>query len=385
MRFSRIFGAIAAAAVILTACDMDDYNRGERHGTGGEEQKTEGILNERVAGRSVIAYVTYYGNSIPDPKYMTQINYSFAELYVRDNVYQRFAIKGDESRFAKIVNLKRENPALKICISFSHTVSNADNWQDGGFSAMASTEEGRKKFANDCLSFIRKWGIDGIDLDWEFPTISWSGAACSPEDTENYTLLVKQLRETLGPNYLLTYAGYCGSPEGDKRLRFINVADVDPYVDFVNIMTYDIASGSGGQHQSALYKSSMSTYWDMDRTFEEYVKAGIDPSKLVMGIPFYARHDFETGYGIGCVDFRDFDKYYTADKGFKIDNWDDVAKVPYITKDGKMWAGYDNPRSIAIKGEWIIHNGMKGLMYWDYNADDNQGTLRTAVWNAVMQ
>ena len=71
--------------------------------------------------------------------------------------------------------------------------------------------------------------------------------------------------------------------------------------------------------------------------------------------------------------------------GFKVDNWDDKGLVPYVTKDGKMWAGYDNPKSIGLKAEKILSMGMKGLMFWDYDADDSAGTLRNAVWNSVMK
>ena len=51
---------------------------------------------------------------------------------------------------------------------------------------------------------------------------------------------------------------------------------------------------------------------------------------------------------------------------------------------GVFYLGYDNPKSIAIKGDWIRRKGLRGLMYWSYDDDDSKGTLRTAVWNAVM-
>ena len=58
---------------------------------------------------------------------------------------------------------------------------------------------------------------------------------------------------------------------------------------------------------------------------------------------------------------------------------------PYVeTMGGVFFCGYDNPRSIAVKGEWIRKKGMAGLMYWEYDQDDANGTLRKAVWNAVM-
>ena len=70
---------------------------------------------------------------------------------------------------------------------------------------------------------------------------------------------------------------------------------------------------------------------------------------------------------------------------YKIDNWDNNASVPYVTENGRYYCGYDNPKSIAIKGDWIRGLGMKGMMYWDYNADDNQHTLCKAVWQATMK
>lgn len=375
---------LALASMIAFSCAEDPYNAGP-----GGDGTTDGIpvaRAERKEGRIALGYCTYYGSATPDPAVLTHINYAFAELYVRDGKYVTFKLQGNESRFQQIVNVKKQHPELKVCLSFSHTVANSDNYQAGGFSVMASTEEGRKAFAEDCLAFVRKWGIDGIDIDWEFPGISWSGHACDPaHDVENYTLLMKQLRATLGSQYLLTYAGYVmnvqGSP-GDGC--FIDIAAVDPYVDFVNIMTYDIAAGSEGQHQSAWNRPDY--YWDCVRAIDAYLNAGVSPSKLVLGIPFYARHAWDNSDGYkGAVDYGKFATEYPASKGFKIDNWDEKGLVPYITKDGKMWAGYDNPKSIGLKAEKILAMGMKGFMYWDYDADDAAGTLRNAVWNAVMK
>ncbi len=88
-------------------------------------------------------------------------------------------------------------------------------------------------------------GIDGIDMDWEFPGLSWSGdpnAYDATVDVANHVLLMRQLRETLGTQYLLTYAGYCMDKQPiTGGWRYIDIAAVaPPYVDFVNIMTYDL-------------------------------------------------------------------------------------------------------------------------------------------------
>ena len=375
---------LALAAMLVFSCTEDPYQAGP--GGDGTSDGSTVSRAERKEGRIALGYCTSYGSATPDPAVLTHINYAFAELYVRDGKYVGFKLQGNESRFQQIVNVKKQHPELKLCLSFSHTVANSDNYQAGGFSVMSSTEEGRKAFAEDCLAFVRKWGIDGIDIDWEFPGISWSGHACDPaHDVENYTLLMKQLRATLGNQYLLTYAGYVMNVQGTPdNGRFIDIAAVDPYVDFVNIMTYDIAAGSEGQHQSAWKRPDY--YWDCVRAIDAYLSAGVSPSKLVLGIPFYARHAWDNSDGYkGCVDYGKFATEYPASKGFKIDNWDEKGQVPYITKDGKMWAGYDNPKSIGLKAENILKMGMKGFMYWDYDADDSAGTLRNAVWNAIMK
>ena len=337
-------------------------------------------LNPRIEGRHATAYVTYYGSLTPDPEVMTHINYAFAELYVRDGVYQGFKVQGNLSRFEQIAALKKKNPDLKICLSFSHTVANNDNKQDGGFSAMCKSEAGRRAFAEDCLAFLKKYNLDGVDLDWEFPGLSWSGAACDPScDTDNYVLLVKQLRETLGTSYTISYAGYCSDKTSvSGGYRYVDIKAMDPYVDYVNIMAYDLDEAP--HHHSAL--NDTRAYKDCNRAVNAYLTAGVSPDKLVLGLPFYGRHSFSTSpTAISYKKILQLDRYQ-----YRRNQWDDKASCPFVaTMGGAFYCGYDNPRSIGLKGAWVREKGMLGLMYWEYDQDDAKGTLRKAVWNAVMQ
>jgi len=384
----RLIISLLFLVALAVSCEKDTYQKG----SGKQGFNSDDEYSERVAGREVIAYCTYYGSKVPDYRYVTQINYSFAELYVKDGQYKGFKLQGaydkntdPEIRFKQVLDVKKQHPEIKFCLSFSHTVSNYDNSQGGGFSVMASTDAGRKAFAQDCKNFINRWGIDGIDIDWEFPGLSWSGHACDiANDTRNFTLLMAQLRQTLGSDKILSYAGYVMDKKAvEGGYKYIDIASVDQYVDFVNIMTYDIASGKEGQHQSAL--DCPSSYWDCKRSVDAYLDAGVSASKLVLGIPFYARHAWDNSDGFkGCVDYKDFPTQFPSSGGFKTDNWDNVASVPYVTRNGQMWAGYDNPKSIGIKGKWIREKGMKGLMFWDYDADDSALTLTKATWEAVM-
>ncbi len=333
----------------------------------------------RVEGRVALAYVTSYGTAIPDPTFFTHFNYAFAEIYMVNGEYKGFKLQGSEFRFQQIVNLKSQYPNLKISISFINSVSNADNIQGGGFSALSKSDEYRKAFASDCKAFLIKWGIDGIDMDWEFPGMSWGADAFDAAvDVQNHVLLMKQLRETLGAGYLLTYAGYVT----DKKIaaggyKYIDVKAVDPYVDFVNLMTYDISDAP--KHHSALFNANAD--WDCDRTVKAYLNAGVAANKLVLGIPFYGRISFSKSPG--AITYRNI---MQLDRSiYKIDNWDQAASVPFVTKNGLYYCGYDNERSIAAKGAWLLGLGMKGLMCWQYDQDDVSGTLRKALWEATMK
>jgi len=367
---------IAAYALFLlvsiTSCKKDDYLTGVRS----PDPKK---LEERVPGRNVIAYVTHYGTQIPDPAFVTHINYAFAEIYVQGGQYQKFSLQGSEVRFQRIVDLKKLNPDLKISISFINAAENADNVKDGGFSAIAKSAADRKKFAQDCKAFLEKWQIDGVDMDWEFPGMSFNGMPFDVAvDVDNHVLLMRELRETLGTKYLLTYAGYCLNKAAVAGgYRYIDIKAVDPYVDFVNIMSYDMDEAP--RHQSAL--RSPGAYSDCERAVNSYLNAGIKPEKLVLGIPFYGRRAFS-----GPETAINYNKILLLDKSiYKTDNWDEAASVPYVTKNGAFYCGYDNAKSIEIKAAWLLEKKMKGMMCWDYDGDDSQGTLRSAVWQAVMK
>lgn len=347
-----------------------------------------GIYTPVPDNRICLAYAPYYRSQLPRADLVTHICFNAAEVYVRNNVYQSFKLQGDNNTTAlkKVLALKEQNPDIKILLSFTHTVVNSDNRQDGGFSAIAATDENRRKFAQDCLAYMQKWNLDGIDLDWEMPGLSWSGAACDPiNDTDNFTLLCKQLRETLGNQYLLTLAGYIMDKQRQSSgtgWRYFDLKAIKPYIDWVNIMTYDLDDATNGHRGFNSAVKSSTSYWDIERTMAQYKAAGYEADQMVLGIPFYVRHSFETSPSI--IDYRDFHKY-SSSVGYNFNNWDDEAKCPYVTLNGTFYGSYDNVKSITTKGELYIGTGkVRGFMYWDAGADDIDYSLAAACWRAVM-
>ena len=192
-------------------------------------------LGAQETGRIIVAYVTSWSDCVPDPHSVTHINYAFG--YVNET-FNGVGIANPE-RLRTLVSLKQQKPDLKVVLSIG-------GWGSGRFSEMAASDSTRHAFAADCLRKVEEFGLDGIDIDWEYPTSSAAGISSSPQDTENFTLLMREIRDVLGKGRLLTLASVAFA-------EYIDFKAVVPYVDFVNIMTYDIATPP--YHHAALRRS----------------------------------------------------------------------------------------------------------------------------------
>ena len=144
-------------------------------------------LKAQETGRVIVAYVTSWSDVTPDPHSMTHINYAFGHV---NNTFDGVRIDNPD-RLRAISGLKQQNPKLKVLLSVG-------GWGSGRFSEMAATDSTRRAFAADCRAKVKEYGLDGIDIDWEYPTSDAAGISSSPDDTRNYTLLMRELRRALG-------------------------------------------------------------------------------------------------------------------------------------------------------------------------------------------
>lgn len=185
--------------------------------------------------KKIVAYVTSWTSVMPDPFVMTHINYAFGGVG-GDGV----SVYADNtSRMQQIIRLKSRNPKLKVLLSVG-------GWGRGNFSPMAQDDTKRKAFAKACRAFCDKYNLDGIDIDWEFPGNNSSGETSPSGEKQNFNLLMRDLREALGNELLLTMAS--SSDPG-----YYDFKGCIQYLDFVNVMTYDM-SGPPNHHSSMICK-----------------------------------------------------------------------------------------------------------------------------------
>jgi len=310
------------------------------------------------SGYVIVGYATYWDKTIPNPEVLTHICYAFAHI---KSDFETLDIK-EPSRLKTIANLKSQKPALKVLLSVG-------GWGAGNFSEMAASETHRKKFAQNCLKAVNQYGLDGIDIDWEYPGDKGGGISYSSDDKSNYTLLIKELRTVLGTGKLLTMASAANA-------EYVDFPAIVPYLDFVNVMTYDM--GEPPYHNAALYcsdkvKDQKKSHY-CDGSVQLHQEKGVPKEKIVLGMAFFGRDGDKDE-----VDFKEIDylKHTIC--------WDDVAKVPYLTDlSGKMTLSYDNEKSLTEKAKYVKQKGLKGAMYWNLEADYADWTLSKAIAREVI-
>ena len=143
---------------------------------------------------------------------------------------------------------------------------------------------------------MQRHDLDGFDVDWEYPGLPGLGNTHRPEDKENFTALMAELRAALNGlgrekhrTYLLTFAAGAFSD-------FITHTELDKLqasVDFVNLMTYDFrvaeADPVSGHHANLFPSAADAEQRSVDRAVKEFLAAGVPPGKLVVGVSFYGR------------------------------------------------------------------------------------------------
>ncbi len=339
--------------------------------------------------RGDIQVIAYYSGNISqldsiDVGKISHLIFCFGHL---EGHQYKVANERDSALIKKMVALKEKQPKLKVILSIGGW-GGCENCSDGFFTA-----EGRKEFALSVKEISEYFQTDGIDLDWEYPTIRLDNDIdknpvhkTAPEDKANFTDLVRKLRKTLGKKPEISFAagGFSTYLEGS-----VNWKQVMPEVNYVNLMTYDIINGYAKEtgHHTALYSTARQKE-STDHAVRYLLNIGVDPKKIIIGTAFYARvwedvpdqdHGlYQPGQFKQSIAYKEFPDRLSAKAGYET-FWDDTAKAPYAyNKTDHLFATYDDKRSIALKTEYVIKNGLGGIMFWELGLDTyHDGLLDT--------
>src|SRR5579884_715230 len=260
---------------------------------------------------------------------------------------------------------------------------------------MALTEASRKRFIESAVAFLDRHHLDGLDIDWEFPGQEGMDNVNRPEDRENSTALLRELRVALdragaasGRHYLLSMA----VEASDDWLAHTEMGKAQAYLDFVNLMAYDQFEPDSDAitgHHAPLFTSAANPKHNSAATaVSHFIAAGVPARKLVLGVPFYghawgdvppAEHGlYQPGKKPSeqvYASFRNIESSFDNKNGFAR-YWDDVSQAPFLyNADKRIFISYEDPESIHAKARYVMERGMAGMMFWEYSADDHEKLL----------
>ena len=279
----------------------------------------------------------------------------------------------EDTHIKELNRIKKANPNLNILVS-------TGGGNNHGHGEATRTPEGLMKLVASTMDIVRRYDLDGIDCDWEFP-----GDTGIIEEKYQQTALFKAYRESLdelgektGRKYWLTTAAGSGQWYLDRT----EIHTSHAYLDFINLMTYD--SNTGGKitgHHTNLYEPEGDGIrpHSADYHIRLMVSAGVPIEKILIGAAFYSQQwnhvpDVNHGYRQESTELNNWGPGYTEivekyeSKNGYVKYFDEAAKAPYLF-NGSTFFSYDDKESVKCKCEYAKAHHMAGIFYWVHDAD----------------
>lgn len=325
---------------------------------------------------------------------LTDIIYAFLDI-APDGSCRWMNPAEDAAHIEGLKLLRKAQPGLSLLVS----VGGYGN--SGRFSSVAASTAGRRKFAASCIQLLLNNGLDGIDIDWEYPA--------DLQEKQNFTALLAELRQQLdglgktnGRAYLLSIA----APAGPHMLAYYDLGQIQAYLDWITLMAYDFYTGDSRTAQlvAPLFATDGdpgSHAYNGDAAVQAYISRGVPASKIVLGVPFYGRgwrgvsstqnglfqaasgpyNDPRAPAGIwgagGEIEYRALKQYYL---GRWTRFWQDQAQAPWLYNAAdRVMVSYDDPQSLAVKADYARTKELGGVAVWQISSDDDSHALLTAL------
>ena len=239
----------------------------------------------------------------------------------------------------------------------------------------------RTATSKSVMTIVDEYDYDGIDLDWEYPDTKTGGrrlrAADSPTSARSSTRSGKKK----GRQMFVTMAASSNPARSSGSARDFLLETMD----WINVMTYDYTGDwtDYAGHHSPLFASSKqpgpprSTELTMKYLLES---AACPPT----GWRWAFRSTAAASPSPSPTPSHERRRQEPRSRGGNYSNiatlmneqgwtrqWDDETKNPWlISPDGSVVIGYDDAESVALKTDWAMKQGFRGVFFWQIRADD---------------
>jgi chitinase len=279
-------------------------------------------------GFRVIGYLPSWQGSVEDVDFarLTHVNYAFALPTPPGGLRP-------VDDLPKLQALVRRAHQRGVRVSLS--VGGWNDGDDSAFTALASSPATRRGFATTVAAFVAEQGLDGADIDWEYP---------EPEERASYAALIGELSARLRPAGKLLTAAVTASSYGSGGVG----AETFPDFDWLNVMAYD--GGNGADHSPYSFAVSGLDYW---------AGRGLPREKTVLGVPFYSRPGWRS-------------------YAWLVQNYPDAPNRDEV--GGEYYNGIDTMQ----KKTCLASERASGVMIWELSQDTHDSTsLLAAIFGTI--
>ncbi|KAK6536311.1 hypothetical protein TWF281_000551 [Arthrobotrys megalospora] len=278
--------------------------------------------------------------------------------------------------YEQIFRMKNQNRNLKILLCIG-------GWkyaQDPAWTANLDTTEKRMTFAKSVARWVIDLGLDGADLDWEYPMSEVTAAA----HAETLKFLRQELDAAASSVGASRMELSIAASVGPDKIQWLKLKEIDAYLDFINIMGYDMAGSwlTTAGHASPFFMATDGSTPDaaVVPAVDMYIAGGIDPRKLNIAMPIYGRA-FENTDGPGKPYSGVGPGTYPVEPGIYDYKALPLTQQDIIFEDEKILASwsynaqarrmvsFDTPRITYLKAKYVKERGLGGIAFWQTSAD----------------
>ncbi|MBO9204793.1 MULTISPECIES: glycosyl hydrolase family 18 protein [Niastella] len=282
------------------------------------------LMTPAEAQFKVVGYLPTWAGSVSNIQFskLTHVNYAFL-IPTSNGGYQPIE---NASKLQSLVTAAHAN-GVKVLVSVG------GGGGGDGFHGIVASSANRINFANNMLAFANQYNLDGIDIDWEYPS--------DGTEANNFLLMMQQLSTTMHNNGKLCTIAVIGN-YGTHI-----VTGVFDTVDYLTIMAYD---DNDYEHSTYNLAVQCMNYWR---------GRGVPAAKAILGVPFYGRPTWETYAQL-------------------------LAKGADPYSDTYNGVGYNGITTIKNKTNLAFDQG-GGIMMWELSGDvSGQYSLVSAINEVVI-
>lgn len=319
-----------------------------------------------------------------DTSLFTHIFYAF----LKPSEETPFQLQITDATTAALKNLHailhRAHPPVKALISIGGA-----NCDPSILGRMASDVRTRKAFISSCIQVARKFGFDGMDLNWQFPKNKREMEDFGILLAEWRSAIVEEARSSTTTNQsplLLTAAVYYKVGFTWGIHREFPVVYIKNSLDWIHVMSYEY-HGSWDTSKTGAHAALRDPNGDGNLStsygINSWIKAGVPANKVVMGLPLYGKtwklkdpnsHEIgaaAVGVGPGAdgvMSFCEVEKF-NRDNRSKVVHDQITASV--YSFSGSTWIGYEDEETTAKKIKFAKDLGLRGYFFWALGYDSN--------------